>query len=99
MLRNADALVELDKVGARAKQNMLAVIDDFAGARVLVGGSASAEEWTLFENGDAEAGIGEGAGGGESGEVPPAMATVGCVGVDGIRWGDYRLAKRWAFYR
>jgi len=46
---------------------VLAVVDHFAGAGMLVGRSASAEVGAALEERDAEAGIGEGAGGGESG--------------------------------
>ena len=59
---DADAVVELDQVGADAKKDVLAVIDDLAGAGMLVGGSASAEIGTALEQRDAEAGVGEGAG-------------------------------------
>jgi len=48
---------------------VLAVIDDFAGAGMLVGRGASAEVGAALEEGDAEAGIGEGAGGCEAGEA------------------------------
>jgi hypothetical protein len=66
---DADAAVELDEVGANAEENVLAVVDDFAGAGVFVGGSASAEVGAALEESDAEAGVGEGAGGGEAGEA------------------------------
>ncbi len=36
LIGDADAVVELDQVGADAKQNVLAVVDDFAGAGMLV---------------------------------------------------------------
>src|SRR5579863_4948877 len=64
VVAHADALVEIDQVGAGAKQNVLAVVDDLAGSGMLVGGGASAEEGTLLENGDAETGVGQGTGGG-----------------------------------
>ena len=64
---HSDAAVELDEVGADPEENVLAVVDHFAGAGMLVGRSASAEVGAALEERDAEAGIGEGAGGGESG--------------------------------
>ena len=66
---HADAAVELDQVGADAEENVLAVVDDFAGAGMLVGRSASAEVGAALEESDAKAGVGESAGGGESGEA------------------------------
>jgi hypothetical protein len=49
---------------------VLAVVDDLAGAGVLVGGSAAAEIGAPLEKGDAQAGVGESAGGSESGKAP-----------------------------
>ncbi len=66
---HADALVELDQVGADAEENVLAVVDDFAGAGMFIGGSASAEIGAALEERHAEAGIGERAGCGEAGEA------------------------------
>ncbi len=66
---DADAPVELDQIGADAKQHVLAVVDDFAGAGMLVGRSAAAEIGTPLEESDAKAGVGQGAGGGESGQA------------------------------
>ena len=77
---NADAAVELDKICADAKQNVLAVVDHFSGARMLVGRGTSAEERAAFEEGDAETGVGESAGGGEAGE---AAASYGYGGLRG----------------
>ena len=69
MVGDADAVVKLKQVGADAKQDVLAVVDDFAGAGMFPGGSTAAEEGTLLEEGDVETGVGQGAGGGESGET------------------------------
>ena len=69
LVGDSDALVELDQVGADAEENVLAVVDNFAGAGMFLGRSAAAEEGALLEQGDAETGVGEGAGGGESGEA------------------------------
>ena len=69
LVGDPDAVVERQQIGADAKQNVLAVVDDFAGAGMFPGGGAATEEGTLLEEGDAEALVGEGAGGGESGET------------------------------
>jgi hypothetical protein len=54
----ADAVVELQEIGADAKEDVLAVVDDFSGAGMFPGGSAASEEGTLLEEGDAEALVG-----------------------------------------
>ena len=59
---DADAAVELDQVGTNAKQDVLAIVDDLAGAGMFIRRCASAEIWTALEKGDAKARIGEGAG-------------------------------------
>ncbi len=66
---HANAAVELDKVGADPEQDVLAVVDHFAGTGMLVGGCATAEIRTALEESDAETGVGKGAGGGQSGEA------------------------------
>jgi hypothetical protein len=66
---DSDAAVELDQVGAEAKEDVLTIVDNFAGAGVLVGGSATAEVGSALEQGDAEARFGEGAGCGQTGEA------------------------------
>jgi len=48
---------------------VLAVVDHFAGAGMLVGGGAAAEIWSALEEGNAETRIGQGAGRGETGET------------------------------
>ena len=69
LVGDADAVVKLEQIGADAKQNVLAVVDDFAGAGMFPRGSAAAEERALLEERDAESVVGQGAGGGESGET------------------------------
>src|ERR1700723_430641 len=65
-----DTAIELDKIGADAEEDMLAVVDDFAGSWMLVGRCASAEIRPALKERDAKAGIGERAGGGESSQTP-----------------------------
>ena len=77
MIGDADALVELDEVGADAKEHVLAVVYDFTGAGMLPGGSATAEEGTLLEQGDAEAGVRKAQAAASPARPPPATATVG----------------------
>jgi hypothetical protein len=69
LVGDSDALVELDKVGADAEENVLTIVDNFAGAGVFPGGGTAAEERTLLEEGHVEAGVREGAGSGESGQT------------------------------
>src|SRR5258708_26808990 len=68
-----------------AEEDVLAVVDDFAGAGMLVGGSASAEVGAALEEGDAEVGIGEGAGGGEAGRSEERRVGKECRS----RWSPY----------
>ncbi len=79
---HSNTAVELDQVGTDAKQNVLAVVDDFAGAGMLVGGGASAEVGTALEQGDAEAGVGEGTCGGEAGEAASGYGYGWSCGLD-----------------
>ncbi len=65
---DADAAVEVDEVGAAAEENVLAVVEDFAGFGVFEGAGASAEGFAGFDEGDREAGGFEGNGGGHSRE-------------------------------
>src|ERR1700675_1005982 len=66
---HADTAIELDQVCTDAKQDVLAVVDDFAGSGMLVGRCASAEIGPALKERDAKAGIGESAGGGESSQT------------------------------
>ena len=85
---HADAAVELDEVGADAEEHVLAVIYDFASTGMLVGRCATAEIGTALEKCHAEAGIGEGAGGGETGEAASGD------GYGGL-WGALRHSGLW----
>jgi hypothetical protein len=69
LVGDADAVVELEQVRAYAEENVLAVVDDFAGSGMLVGRCASAEIRPALKERDAKAGIGESAGGGESSQT------------------------------
>ena len=71
LIRYADAFIELDQVRAHTKQDVLAVVDNFPGTRMLVGGGASAEEGALLEKRDTETSVRECTGGGETGETAP----------------------------
>jgi len=83
LVGDTDAVVELNEVGADAEQDVLAVVDDFAGAGMLVGGGASPEVGAAFEESDAEAGVGEGAGSCESGEAAAGDGYGGLLRVRG----------------
>jgi hypothetical protein len=69
LVGNANALVELDEVGADAEENVLTIVDNFAGAGMFPRRGAAAEEGALLEQGYAKTGVGEGAGSGESGQT------------------------------
>ena len=58
LIGDADAIVELQQVGADAKQNVLAVVDDFGGAGMFPGRGAAAEERTFLEESGAESRVG-----------------------------------------
>ena len=66
---DTNALVELDEIRADAEKNVLAVVDDFARTRMLVGGSTSPEVGTLLENRNLESRVSQGAGRGQSGKA------------------------------
>src|ERR1700731_2493986 len=63
---HADAAIELDEISADAEEDVLAVVDDFAGSGMLVGRCASAEIRPAPKERDAKAGIGGSEGGGGS---------------------------------
>src|SRR5450432_3079782 len=65
---DADGFVERQQICAGAEQDVLAVVHDFAGAGMFVGGGASAEVGAAFEDGDLKAAASKGARGGNSGE-------------------------------
>ena len=69
LVGNANSFVELNQICAHAEEDMLAVVDDFSCAGMLVRRGAPAEERTLLKQRNAEAVIGKGASGGESGET------------------------------
>jgi hypothetical protein len=62
-------IIELDKVGADAEENVLTIVDNFAGAGMFPGRGAASEERALLEQGYTKTGVGEGAGSGESGQA------------------------------
>jgi hypothetical protein len=66
---DANAAIELDEIGANTKKHVLAVVDDFSGAGMFVGRGASPEIRASLEECDLQAGIGEGASGGETSET------------------------------
>src|SRR4051794_33736204 len=86
---DSEAAVEIAEIGAAAEENVLAVVDDLAGAGMFIGGGASAEIGTLFEQRDAESGVGERAASGESGESAAdngdCCGTLGASGTDELR--------------
>jgi hypothetical protein len=83
-------VVELHQISAEAEEDVLAVVDDFAGAGMFPGGGAASEEGTLLEKRDAESGVGQGAGGGESGEAASGDGDCGL----GFDWGHANFVVR-----
>ena len=72
LMLDADPAVEIDQVDAAAQQDVLAVVDGFGllvGVRDFVGGRASAEERTAFEQVHLEPGIAQGSGGSQTREA------------------------------
>ena len=69
LLFDADAPIEADEIGAAAEEHVLAVVDDFVDAGMQVGGCAAAEIAAAFDELDAVAGFGEGAGGTHTGDA------------------------------
>src|SRR5258708_1615779 len=67
LVGDADPFVKADQVGAAAKENVLAVVDDLIGAGVKKRARPPAEIAAAFENSNAEAGAGQGACGGKAG--------------------------------
>ncbi len=76
LIGDTDVLVELHEVGADAEEDVLAVIDNFSGAGMLVRRGATAEERPLLEERDPKSRVGQGARGSESGEA--ASGDGGC---------------------
>src|SRR5260370_4782550 len=58
---DADGFVKREQVGAGTEEHMLAVIHNFAGARMFVRRRASAKERAAFEHGHVEAAASKGA--------------------------------------
>ena len=68
-VKDAEATVEVDEGSAAADEDVLAVIDDLAGAGMFIGGGASADVGTTLEKMDTVASVGERACGGEAGKT------------------------------
>src|SRR5262249_13623212 len=66
---HAEALIELEQVGATAEQNVLAVIDHFAGSGMLVGRRAAADVGTALEERDLSTSLSQGAAGSQTGQA------------------------------
>jgi hypothetical protein len=62
LLRNADAPVEAQQIGAAAEERVLAIVDDFTHAGMKVRRSPPAKIAALLNQLHAQAGLGQGAG-------------------------------------
>jgi hypothetical protein len=69
LIGHADSFVELHQICTDAEKDMLAVVDDFSCARMLVRRGSASEERTLLEERNAKADVGKRTGSGESGET------------------------------
>src|SRR5258706_11687140 len=88
---HTDATVELDQVGAYAKQNVLAVVNHFASARMFVRRSAAAEIRPALEHGDAKSGIGQRASRGEASQAAAGYGYGGLCG--GVSHSGFKAAS------
>ena len=61
LIGDADVLVELHEVAADAEEDVLAIVDNFSGAGMLVRRGAAAEERSLLEERDPKSGVRQGA--------------------------------------
>ena len=58
LLRNADAAIEADEIGATAKEYVLAVVDDLVDGGGSIGTGASAKKGAPLDQTDAQASLG-----------------------------------------
>ena len=65
---NSGAAIEIEQVGAAAEQHMLAIVDNFAGAGMLIRRGAAAEIRAAFKQSHAKTSFGQGASSGEAGQ-------------------------------
>jgi len=75
---------------------VLAIVDDFSGARVFVGRCASAEKRTALKQRDAKSGIGERAGRSETGKSASGDGNCGWVGAGDIQFYVTRITNPFA---
>jgi hypothetical protein len=68
-IRNADAAIKANEIGAAAKQNMLAIIDDLLDTRVQIRASPPAKEAAPLDEFHAKASLGESAGRAHAGDT------------------------------
>jgi hypothetical protein len=66
---DSDPPVKVDQIGAQLEQDMLAVVDNLASARVFVGTGAASDIGTTFEYSDLKPTFSEGAASRKAGEA------------------------------
>lgn len=66
---DSESPIKIAEVGAAAEQDVLTVIDDFAGTGMFIRRSSTAKEWLAFEEGNRIPGVCERTCGGQSGEA------------------------------
>src|SRR5208282_3883845 len=84
--------VEIEQVGTAPEQHMLAIVDNFAGAGVLIRGGAPAQVGTALKQRHAKSGFRQGAASGEAGQ--PAAGDRDCRRLLRIRIGERRHHSR-----
>src|SRR5580692_9725992 len=80
LILDANPPVKLDQICARTKQHVLAIIDDFAGGRMLIGRSPSAKIGTALEQRDLYSALREGASRGNPGQSASNHRNVWALG-------------------
>ena len=71
LVLDSDAVVELDEIGAAAQQNVLAVVDDFARAGMLIGGRPAAKIGPPLEQSDTKTAFRQRGSGGQPRQARP----------------------------
>src|SRR5208282_4995293 len=91
LVLNARAAIEIEQVGAAAKQYMLAIIDNFASTGMLIRGRAPTEIGAAFKQRDAKTGFCQNASSGQASQ--PASGDSDCGRICRIRMDRIRIDR------
>src|SRR6266403_2671196 len=80
---NPRATIEIEQVGAAAEQHMLAIVDNFAGARMLIRRGAPAKIGAALKQGHAKPSFGQGTSSGQASQ--PTSSYCDCRRICRIR--------------